>query len=116
MQAGELDNLITIEQPSDPPPRTASGAVNKADPNYWQAYGDRWAKDEPQGGREFLKAHAVYSEMTHMLTLRIDSGITNRMRVLLDGVALDIIAARHWPRQPEAMTILICKEGRSQGS
>lgn len=118
MRAGELRHRITIQQPADPPPRTSSGAVNKADPGYWEAYKSGVsAGEEPVNGREFYTAKGHFAEMTHLLKVRLDTDITNKMRVLFYGIPLDILAAQHFRGTPSTMkTLLVCKEGQSKGN
>ena len=63
-------------------------------PEKWVEFAKDWFLVTPMNGEEILQAQQVHGKVTHKLTCRpwID-GITNKMRVNLNGRILNIVSA-----------------------
>ena len=85
--AGELCRRVKIYQPIESVDSAGYGEAIPAN----QIVATVWAKVEPQGGREFFRASQVYPTLTHLVTIRYLSGLTTKMKVVLNSRDLNII-------------------------
>lgn len=117
MRAGRLRHLVTIQQPADPLPRTASGAVNKEDPAYWVPFGTAWMQFIFIRGAEVFKTKQFVAQADWGGTGRQADliGLTTLMRILWDSKALDILAIND-PDDGTGQVLISCLEGKSKGN
>lgn len=87
MRAGTLRQSIIIEQATEA--RTGSGAVTES----WATYATQRARQAITGGREFVTAQQLHSELSVLFVCRYKSGVTSKMRVNHGGTYYDILAA-----------------------
>ncbi len=86
MQAGRLNQLITLQQPS-----TSSDALGQR-VEAWTDVDTVWASAQPVRGREFFAAGQMQSEASVKFTLRYRADVVGTMRVLWRGVPHAIVA------------------------
>ena len=86
LNAGELDQRITVQSPS----ATVDALGQRVEA--WANVATLWAKATPLRGREFFAAGAMQSEAVVRFTIRWRSGIDGTMRVLWRGVPHAIVA------------------------
>ena len=77
MNAGELRTRVQVQQATET--TAAEGQIDRT----WETIGSRWARVRPVSGREFWQAQMVQSDITHVVRMRYDPGITRRNRLLL---------------------------------
>lgn len=109
MQAGELNQRITLQQPSAS--RDALGQRVEA----WTDVATVWASAQPLRGREFFAAGQVQSEAAVRFTIRYRAGLAGNMRVLWRGVPHALVAE---PMDVEGRTEkleLLCSAGIRDG-
>ncbi len=87
MRAGTLRQSISIEQATEG--RDTFGAVTVS----WATYATLRARLAITGGREFVTAQALHSELSTLFVCRYASGVTPKMRINHGGVYYDILAA-----------------------
>lgn len=87
MRAGTLRQSIIVEQVTEA--RTASGAVTES----WATYATLRARQAITGGREFVTAQQLHSELSVLFVCRYKSGVTSKMRVNHGGTSYDILTA-----------------------
>lgn len=86
MQAGKLDQRITIEERTDT--RNAqTGDVVKT----WSEFASCWAEFEPISARELIRVRQFSSEITTRFKIRWQPGINNTMRVVHDGTTYALV-------------------------
>jgi SPP1 family predicted phage head-tail adaptor len=79
---------VSIEQ------RTAGEAAASGEiPYTWSDYTTTWVDIVPQTAREYRDAAAVRGDMTHLIKMRFDSGVTNQMRLKYGARTLNIVSA-----------------------
>ena len=93
--AGQLDRLITIEQPTE----TTSATGGRTET--WAEFAQAWAGKRDLSGREFFQAQAVQSEIGTAFRIRWRSAITTKMRINDGGDLYDIeaiveVGRREW--------------------
>lgn len=86
MQAGRLNQMITIQQPS------ASKDALGQRMETWADVATVWASARPLRGREFFAAGQMQSEAAVEFGIRYLAGITGAMRVLWRGVPHALVA------------------------
>lgn len=75
MQAGDLDQRITIEE-------RIQGQDEYGQPvDSWEPVGTFWAAVQPLQGREYIAAMAAVSEVTARIRMRYRPGVDSSMRV-----------------------------------
>lgn len=84
MKAGQLDRLITIEQPVDVQ-GVAGGATET-----WSTFQQVWSQVLPLRGREYFAAQQVNAEVDATFRIRWIAGVTPKMRIDYGGVKYDI--------------------------
>ncbi len=85
---GKMDRLITIEQQvANSPTQTATGEPS----NTWSTYKQFWAEKMDVGGRERYLPAGRQAEVNTVFRIHFDSGVNERMRVVLGGVNYDIL-------------------------
>lgn len=84
LNAGRLDQQITLQQRVD--------VVNGFGENVptWSDVATVWASANPKRGREFFAAAQQQAEGPVAFLIRYRSGLTERMRVVWNGVNYDI--------------------------
>ncbi len=86
MHAGDLNQLVTLQQPS-----TSVDALGQRVLG-WADVATVWARAQPLRGREFFAAGQVQSEASVKFTLRWLAGVTGQMRVVWRGLPHAIVA------------------------
>ena len=86
MQAGALNQRITIQQPS------AAKDVLGQRVETWADVATVWASAQPLRGREFFAAGQMQSEAAVKFTIRHRAGLAGNMRVLWRGVPHALVA------------------------
>jgi SPP1 family predicted phage head-tail adaptor len=86
MQAGQLNNPITLQQPS-----VAVDALGQR-VETWVNVDTVWARAQPVRGREYFAAGQVQSETAVKFTIRWRADVSGAMRVLWRGLAHAIVA------------------------
>lgn len=86
MQAGQLDQRITIQALTDG--QDAYGHLTQA----WSDLVEVWAQYMPGAGNEKYAAAGVYAETQGRFRMRWRAGITVEHRVRFDGRNYDILA------------------------
>lgn len=94
MRAGDLRQRVTIQRRVETP--NSFGALERS----WEDVATVWAAVEPLQGREFFASKEMYSEVQYRVRMRYREGVEPTMRVLWNGLALDIkavidVEARH---------------------
>ena len=84
MQAGKLDQRVTLEQ------LVTIGDSWGGTVEAWAPLMTVWAEVSPLVGREYLAAQAAQSEVTARVTMRYRRGITAQDRVIHDGTIYGI--------------------------
>lgn len=84
MQAGRLDQRITLEAATTEP----SGWGQPVET--WAPVATVWAAVEPLAGREYFAADAAQSEVTTRMRMRWRPGIKGQMRVQHAGTVYNI--------------------------
>ena len=109
LDAGKFDKFVTVEQRTDT--RSASGAVVPS----WSTYLRAWAQSLYRGGREFVAAAQMHSDLDAVFVIRAGAwGVTNQMRVNYGGRYFDILSVDDLSDRDRVR--LICREGQRQGS
>lgn len=85
MQAGQLNQRVTVQQPS-----TTVDALGQRVETWADVFTD-WAQALPLRGREFFEAGAMQSEATVRFRLRWRTGVAANMRVVWQGVPHAIV-------------------------
>lgn len=86
MRIGRLRHRVTIEQKSVT--RSAIGEEVVS----WVAFATVWAEVAPLRGREFFAAQQTQSSVDYKVTMRYLAGVTREMRIVWDGLPLDIVS------------------------
>ena len=108
MKAGELDQLVIIQSPTET--RDAGGAVVVT----WDDLVTAWAAIEPLRGRELIAAQAEASEISGKIRMRYVDGVTSKCRVVHGGKIYDILAAVNPKTRGEALELYV-REGPNEG-
>lgn len=87
MRAGRRNKKVTIESASE----VVNGVGDVV--RTWTTFATAFASIETNGGKEFIQQQSIYSELTHLLTIRYITGVKANMRVNNGGVFYDILAA-----------------------
>lgn len=74
IDAGKLDQLITLQKSSQT--KSATGKIATT----WSDMGTVWCRFVESSGREFITARRVNSKMTDMLQIRYRSDVTSEWR------------------------------------
>jgi SPP1 family predicted phage head-tail adaptor len=90
IRAGELRNLVTIQEPSNT-------ATDGYESDTYSTLTTLWMRIRPLTGREFFEGRAILSEHTFRFKGRYVSGITARHRLVWDGDTYKIVS----PVNPE---------------
>lgn len=103
MRAGRLNKKVIIQQTTES--RGVAGGVDDT----WSTYITIWASMEPIAGREYFDAQQLNAEVTTLIRIRYNSGVTSKMRVLHGSRVYDILHVinRH---ERDAEMHLMCKE------
>ena len=106
MQAGKLDQRITVQQ-------LATGQDAYGEPlSTWTDVCTVWAAMEDLTGRQYLAAQAAQNAVQTRITIRYRAGIVPAMRVLHGAEVFDIEAVLG---QDRITLVLMCKKGVSNG-
>lgn len=109
IDAGQLTKRITIDEP------TVSREAGKAGTTTtWAQVAEVWAQPLFRGGREFVAASQVHSDLEVIWVVRSGITIHNRMRVVHNGQVFDIISVDSLSDNDKVR--LYCKSGQRQGS
>ena len=103
MRAGSLRHLITVQTPTDTV--DATGATK-------QTYGTlitAWAMIRPIRAKEYIAAGQVFTEMSHLITMRYYPGVTTKCRVQFGTRYFDIMSVANTEERGETLS-LICRE------
>ena len=87
MRAGRLRKRLTIQQPTE-----GSADPLGEKPMTWSDVASVWAEVLPQSGREFYRAQQIHAELSHAISIRYRAGLTPRMRLVLEGRPLNVVA------------------------
>lgn len=109
MQAGKLRHSITIEKPVAS--RDSFGAVLYS----WSEVATLRARQAVTGGREFVAAQGVRSEVSALYVCRYRAGIAPNMRLYHNGQYYEILAAFDQAGRGRELQI-VCKALDSSGS
>jgi SPP1 family predicted phage head-tail adaptor len=109
MRAGTLRRRITIQSLG-----TASGGFGHP-VRAWTDLVSTWGDIEPLSGRELEVARAVQAEVTHQVTIRYRTGLTDTMRVVYQGRYFNINSILDVGMRHEQLQML-CTEGLDDGS
>lgn len=107
MQAGKLDQRVTIQQRS-----VVADAVGH-DTITWVDVATVWAQCQPVRGREFFAAAQVQQEQTVKVRIRYRSDVTPLHRLVWQGRAHDITGVV--PVGRKDMLELMCLQGVKDG-
>lgn len=102
IQAGQLNERIVVQQAAET--RNALGEMVPV----WSTFATVWAKVEGVTAREYLAAGQMEVTISHRVTLRWLSGLTQKMRILWRGRTLEIISLLEHDRRSRHE--LICTE------
>jgi len=105
MRSGALRRSVKIQQPS--------GSDDYNQPTSWADVATCAADVRPMSGRELFEARRIIPEVSHVVTIRYQSGIRPRMRVRYaskDGVRLLQIEAVINEREESRWLRLLCTE------
>jgi SPP1 family predicted phage head-tail adaptor len=109
MRAGTLRRQVTIQARSSTPD-TFGQSVRT-----WTNLVTTSADIEPLSGRELEVARAVQAEVTHQVTIRYRTGLTDAMRVVYQGRYFNINSILDVGTRHETLQML-CTEGLDDGS
>jgi len=90
MEAGRLRHRVTIQRATE---GSADAMGEKA--LTWAELYTVWAAVMPEASREFYRASQVHAEMTHLISIRYRSGITNSDRLRIGSRYLNIVAIQN---------------------
>ena len=102
MQAGRLDQRVTIERQS-----TTPGPLGQP-VNVWAPLMTVWAAVDPLVGREYIAAGAMQSQVTTRVRMRYRPGIKATDRVIHDGKTYGIVSVIDVRSQGREL-VLMCK-------
>ncbi len=88
MRAGDLDRLITIEQPTESKDEYGAPTV------IWTSFAQVWAGVRYDNGTEYFAAGQMNARIDAVFRIRHRAGITTKMRVAYDGEYFDILEKR----------------------
>ncbi len=88
MRAGQLDRLITIEQPTETTDDYGAPTV------VWMPFAQVWANVRYDNGTEYFASGQMNTRIDAVFKIRYLSGITTKMRVSYDGEYFDILEKR----------------------
>jgi len=80
---GELNKRLVIEQPVASPDGAGGSDIS------WNEFASIWAKLRPRHGREKLRAEAIASNTSHIITIRYLDGLRPQMRFVDNSGAED---------------------------
>jgi SPP1 family predicted phage head-tail adaptor len=103
MMAGKLRHKVTVQIVTET--QDAYGEADKS----WSTHKIVWADVAPISGREFFNAKQFASEISHKITIRHDSTITPKMRILYDSRYFNIESVIN-EGERDRQTTLMCKE------
>jgi len=87
MNAGLMDELVTVQQFS-----TTTDSNTGAKLQSWSTYTTAWARvQEAESGSESVDSDRREAKQTVTFSLRYDSGITTKMRILWESKYYNII-------------------------
>lgn len=108
VQAGKLDQRIAIQAKT-------LGASSVGDENItWVTHVERWAQVVPLRGREFAAAAQMQDSVDYRVTIRYLQSVERGMRVVWNGLLLDIVAVIDVNGQHDSME-LMCLSGVRNG-
>lgn len=85
MQAGRLRHRLTIESPTET--RDALGQAVAS----WTTFAQVWGDFMPLSGRERFLSQQTHAEVTARAVIRYLAGLTEKMRIVFDGDAWEIL-------------------------
>lgn len=103
MQAGQLDQQLTLQAPSAA--RDALGGEVRT----WSDVATLWGTVDAITGREVHAAQQLHAEVTLRVRLRYRADITAEHRLMMDGAPLAIHAVL--PVGRHEMLTLLCSQG-----
>jgi len=102
---GERRHAVTIEQPTASNPDAYSERTTS-----WSNYATGvWAGIDSQGSREVERAQQTREEVTHVVKIEYDSGVTVDMRIKFGSRYLDIAGVQNTDERDREL-VLACVE------
>jgi len=89
MRAGQLRNLVIIEQPS-----LSKNEIGEVVPS-WSTFCSCWAAIEPAVGRSYYAANQLESKVDGRVRIRYREGILPTMRIKFGERILSIVSVVH---------------------
>jgi SPP1 family predicted phage head-tail adaptor len=107
MQAGRLDQRVTLQQ------KSVTRAANGEEVVTWNTVDTVWAEVAPLRGREFFAGAQMQDAVDVRVRIRHRAGVTRDMRLVWNGAPLDIVSVIALGRN-EALE-LMCVSGVRNG-
>lgn len=104
IRAGDLDRLVTIEQPTE----TRNAIGEKA--QTWSSFATWWTQKQRAGGSETLAAGQRFGSAVDLWKGRYISGVTTKMRINDGGVTYDIVEVDDSGRRTEGGMFLTTRQ------
>jgi SPP1 family predicted phage head-tail adaptor len=104
MEPGRLRHLITIEAPVSTQNAYGEPVVT------WSDFASVYASREDLTGRELFAAQQVKAELTTRFTIRYLAGLSETMRIVLDGVYYDIQSVADTEGRKRTLTIMAARQ------
>ena len=103
VRAGRMRQKVTIQQLADT--QDAQGGRSET----WTTYQEVWAAITPLRGREYFAADQAQSRVTHTIRCRWLTGVTPKMRIVLDSRTFRIQSAIN-EEERDIILLLMCEE------
>lgn len=107
IHSSNLDSWVTVQERVEA--RSANGSVNVT----WANVVQTWASVKHVRGEERFALLTKVSPVSYKVAMRLNQVITSKMRILWEGLVLDIHAVMHNPRT--GRTDLDCGTGETNG-
>ena len=78
--------------------------------------GEVWAKVETVSGKTIFDGVGSDIVVTHMITIRFDSSVSNETWIELDGKRIDILNFEDWEERHEFLLLLCTNRGVGEAS
>lgn len=105
MQIGKLRHKVELQARTEPPTRDGYGQRTSE----WKTLKTVWASIEPATGKQLFVAQQIQAEISHVVTIRYYSGLTQNERVLFGTRIFDINFVRNVDER-NVYQELFCKE------
>ena len=109
MRAGTLRRQVLIQSRSS----ALDGFGQKV--RAWTDLASVWADIQPLSGRELEVARAVQAEVTHQVTIRYRTGLSDLMRLVYQGRYFNVNSVIDTDTQHKQL-LLLCTEGLDDGA